>query len=191
VPYIATASKGIHRDSSYMIADQRFAADRPDVLTYETAPLDTDMTVVGPITADLFVSTTGTDSDWIVKVIDVYPADAPESESATGRTKMADYQMLVRADVMRGKFRNSFERPEPFVSGKVTKLKFDLPDVCHTFRKGHRLMVQVQSSWFPLVDRNPQTFCDIAQATAADFHAATQRLYHNAAYSSRILLQTR
>ena len=191
VPYIATASKSIRRDSSYMIADQRFAADRPDVLTYETTPLDADMTVVGPITADLFVSTTGTDSDWIVKVIDVYPADAPESESATGRTQMAAYQMLVRADVMRGKFRNSFERPEPFLSGKVTKLKFDLPDVCHTFRKGHRLMVQVQSSWFPLVDRNPQTYCDIAQATAVDFHAATQRLYHNAAYSSRILLQTR
>ncbi|MCW3099020.1 MAG: cocE 2, partial [Chthonomonadaceae bacterium] len=111
VPYIATASRGTRRDSTYMIADQRFAADRADVLTYKTEPLEKDMTVVGPITADLFVSTSGTDSDWIVKVIDVYPPDAPESESATGSTKMADYEMLVRADVMRGKFRNSFEKP--------------------------------------------------------------------------------
>jgi len=190
VPYIATASKGIRRDSTYMIADQRFAADRPDVLTYKTEPLEKDMTVVGPITADLFVSTTGTDADWIVKVIDVYPADAPDSESATGKTRMADYEMLVRADVMRGKFRNSFEKPEPFVPGKVTKLKFDLPDVCHTFRKGHRLMVQVQSSWFPLVDRNPQTFGDIAKASAADFHPATQRLCHSVNYPSRIVLKT-
>ena len=138
-----------------MIADQRFAADRPDVLTYKTEPLATDMTVVGPITADLYVSTTGTDADWIVKIIDVYPADAPDSESATGRTTMADYQMLVRADVMRGKFRNSFEKPEPFVPGKVTRLKFDLPDICHTFRKGHRLMVQMQSSWFPAGGSQP------------------------------------
>jgi len=191
VPYIATVSRSTRRDSNYMIADQRFAAERPDVLTYKTEPLDKDMTVVGPITADLFVSTTGTDSDWIVKVIDVYPPDAPETESATGRTKMADYQMLVRADVMRGKFRNSFEKPEPFVPGKVTRVKFALPDVCHTFRKGHRLMVQVQSSWFPLIDRNPQTFLDIARATAADFHPATQRLYHTAVYPSRILLGTR
>jgi putative CocE/NonD family hydrolase len=191
VPYIATASKGIQRDSVYMIADQRFAANRPDVLTYKTEPLDKDMTVVGPITADLFVSTSGTDSDWVVKVVDVYPDDAPDSESATGHTKMAGYQMLVRADVMRGKFRNSFERPEPFVSGKVTRVKFALPDVCHTFRKGHRLMVQVQSSWFPLVDRNPQTFGDIARATAADFRPATQRLYHTAAYPSHIILGVR
>ena len=191
VPYIATASKGIRRDSGYMIADQRFAAERPDVLTYKTQPLERDLTVVGPITADLFVSTSGTDSDWVVKVVDVYPADAPDSESATGRTKMTDYQMLVRADVMRGKFRNSFEKPEPFVPGRVTRLKFALPDVCHTFRKGHRLMVQVQSSWFPLVDRNPQTFCDIARAAATDFHPATQRLYHTSDYPSRILFGTR
>lgn len=191
VPYIATASRSIGRDSGYMIADQRFAADRPDVLTYQTMPLEKDMTVVGPITADLFVSTSGTDSDWIVKVVDVYPADAPASESATGRTPMADYQMLVRADVMRGKFRNSFTQPEPFVPDKVTRVKFALPDICHTFRKGHQLMVQVQSSWFPLVDRNPQTFCDIAKATVADFHPATQRLYRTAAYPSRIILKTR
>ena len=191
VPYIATAYRSIRRDSAYMIADQRFAAERRDVLTYKTEPLDKDMTVIGPITADLFVSTTGTDSDWIVKVIDVYPSDSPDSESATGRTKMADYQMLVRADVMRGKFRNSFEKPEPFAPDKVTKVKFDLPDVCHTFRKGHRLMVQVQSSWFPLVDRNPQTFCDIARASAADFHSAVQRIFHSAVYPSRIVVRLR
>jgi putative CocE/NonD family hydrolase len=191
VPYIATASKGIRRDSAYMIADQRFAAERPDVLTYRTEPLDKDMTVVGPITADLFVSTTGSDSDWIVKVIDLYPDDAPAAEAANGRTNMAGYQMLVRADVMRGKFRNSFEKPEPFTPGKPTRVNFALPDVCHTFRKGHRLMVQVQSSWFPLVDRNPQTFLDIAKARESDFHAATQRLYHTDAYPSRILLKVR
>lgn len=191
VPYIATVSRGTHRDSSYMIADQRFAADRPDVLTYKTEPLEKDLTVVGPITADLFVSTSGTDSDWIVKVIDVYPDDAPDSDSATGQKKMGGYQMLVRADVMRGKFRNSFVKPEPFVPNQVTQVKYDLPAVCHTFRKGHRLMVQVQSSWFPLVDRNPQTFGDIAKAKASDFHAATQRLYHTAAYPSRIVLKTR
>ena len=191
VPYIATVSRSTRRDSTYMIADQRFAAERPDVLTYKTEPLEKDMTVLGPVTADLFVSTTGTDSDWIVKIIDVYPPDAPDSDSATGSKSMADYEMLVRADVMRGKFRNSFEKPEPFVPGKVTRVKFDLPDICHTFRKGHRLMVQIQSSWFPLVDRNPQTFLDIAKATAANFHPATQRLYRTTAYPSRILLQLR
>lgn len=191
VPYIATAARSVRRDSNYTIADQRFAAERPDVLTYKTEPLEKDMTVVGPITADLFVSTSGTDSDWIVKVIDVYPDDAPESESANGQTKMGGYQMLVRGDVMRGKFRNSFVKPEPFISGQPTKLKFDLPDVCHTFRKGHRLMVQVQSSWFPLVDRNPQTFLDIAKAKESDFHSATQKLYHTAAYPSHIVLKTR
>lgn len=187
VPYIATASQGIRRNSNYMIADQRFAADRPDVLVYKTEPLAQDLTVAGPVTADLFISTSGTDADWVVKVVDVYPDDAPETESANGHTQMAGYQMLVRADVMRGKFRSSFEKPEPFIPNKVTSVKFALPDICHTFRKGHRLMVQVQSSWFPLVDRNPQTFCDIAQAKESDFHSATQRLYHTAAYPSRIL----
>ena len=190
VPYTATASQSVRRDSKYMIADQRFAADRPDVLTYKTEPLTQDMTAAGPITADLWVSTSGTDSDWIVKVIDVYPDAAPDSDSATGSMKMAGYQMLVRADVMRGKFRNSFEKPDPFTPDKATKLKFALPDVCHTFRKGHRLMVQVQSSWFPLVDRNPQTFCDIYAARESDFHPATNRLYHSAAHPSRLILGT-
>ena len=190
VPYTATASQSVRRDSKYMIADQRFASERADVLTYKTEPLAQDMTVAGPITADLWVSTSGTDSDWIVKIIDVYPDDATETESASGNVKMAGYQMLVRADVMRGKFRNSFEKPEPFTPDKATKLKFALPDVCHTFKKGHRLMVQVQSSWFPLVDRNPQTFCDIYNAREADFHAATNRLYHTSAHPSRITFGT-
>jgi putative CocE/NonD family hydrolase len=189
VPYAPFS--GVHRDNRYVIADQRFVAGRADVLTFQTAPLDRDLTVLGPVTADLYVSTTGTDSDWVVKIIDVYPDDASPGESASGNVKMADYQMLVRADVMRGKFRNSFVKPEPFTPDKVTQVKFDLPDVGHMFRKGHRLMVQIQSSWFPLVDRNPQTFCDISAADEADFHAATQRIYHTPQYPSQIILRTR
>jgi uncharacterized protein len=188
VPY--APFPGVRRDNRYPIADQRFVADRPDVLTFRSTPLKSDLTVLGPITADLYVSTTGTDSDWVVKIIDVYPDDAPLSESAGGRVKMGGYQMLVRADVMRGKFRNSFVSPQPFAPGKVTQVRFDLPDVGHVFRKGHRLMVQIQSSWFPLVDRNPQTFCDISAANESDFHAATQRVYHTSQYPSRLILHT-
>ena len=108
--------------------------------------------MAGPIEAKLFVSTTGTDSDWVVKLVDVYPDDYPDPNPNPAGIKMGGYQQLVRGDVMRGKFRNSFERPEPFEPGKPTQIKFVLPDVCHTFRSGHRIMIQVQSSWFPLVD---------------------------------------
>ena len=191
VPYIGTASASVRRRNEYMIADQRFASKRSDVLTYQTEPLTEDLTIYGPITADLFVSTTGTDADWIVKVIDVTPEDATERDSASGGVNMAGYQRLVRADVLRGKFRNSFTKPEPFVPGKPTRVKYDLPDVCHTFLKGHRLMVQVQSSWFPLVDRNPQKFLNIRQADESDFQAATNRLFHTPALPSRIVLGVR
>ncbi len=162
----------------YMTADQRFASRRPDVLVYETPVLDNDVTVAGPIKVNLNVSTTGTDSDWVVKLIDVYPNDfADPTPNPTG-VRMGGYQQLVRGDVFRGKFRNSFEKPEPFEPGKPATIKFNMQDICHTFRTGHRIMVQVQSSWFPLIDRNPQKFVDIYSAPASDYQKATERVYH-------------
>lgn len=134
----------------YFVEDQRFAASRPDVLVYTGEPLAEDLTVSGPIKAELYVSTTGTDADWVVKLIDVYPDDAPDPKNNPANIRMGGYQRLVRGDIFRGKFRNSFERPEPFVPGRVAKVAFELPDVQHAFIKGHRIMVQVQSSWFPL-----------------------------------------
>jgi putative CocE/NonD family hydrolase len=159
----------------YMALDQRFGAKRPDVLVYQTEPLAEDLTIAGSIKPNLFVSTTGTDGDWIVKVIDVYPDSG--------------FQELVRGDVMRAKFRNSYARPEPMVPGKTTKVAFGMDDVLHTFKKGHRVMIQVQSSWFPLVDRNPQTFVDIYHAKPSDFQKATQRVYRSGAQASGIELQ--
>ena len=171
---------------SYPLEDQRFAAHRTDVLDYETAPLEKDLTFAGPIKASLRVSTTGTDSDWILKVVDVYPGDFPDPNPNPARVRMGGYEQLVRGDVLRGKFRHSFEKPEPFEPGKVAALEFTMPDVCHTFRRGHRVMVQVQSSWFPLVDRNPQTFEDISTAKPEDFHPATQRVYRSTEAPSSI-----
>ena len=126
---------------------------------------------------ELTVSTTGTDSDWVVKLIDVYPDDYPDPDPNPTKVKMGGYQQLVRGDVMRGKFRDSYENPKPFEPGKPTQVSMKMNDIYHTFRPGHRIMVQVQSSWFPMVDRNPQTFVDIYQARASDFRKATQRLY--------------
>ena len=163
--------------SSYPIEDQRFAASRPDVLVYETEPLEEDLTLAGPLQATLHVSTTGTDADWVVKLVDVYAGDFPDPEPNPANVKLGGYQQLVRGDVFRGKFRDSFEKPMPFEPGKVTKIEFTLTDVCHTFRRGHRVMVQVQSSWFPLVDRNPQTFVNIPTAKPEDFLKATHRVY--------------
>ena len=173
----------------YMVADQRFAARRPDVLIYETGVLEHDLTFAGPIQADLFVSTSGTDSDWIVKLIDVYPDDSPDPDPNPAGVRMGGYQQLVRGDVMRGKFRNSFERPEPFTPDEPTRVQFTLQDTCHTFRPGHRIMVQVQSSWFPLVDRNPQTFVDIYNAKESDFRKAVERVYRSREMPSRITAQ--
>ena len=184
VPFIERLATD--RTHDYMIQDQRFAARRPDVLVYETEPLPADLTIAGPIRPSLWVSTTGTDSDWVVKLIDVYPDDAPETAASTGTgllrpgDSMAGYQQLVRGDVLRGKFRDSLEKAEPFVPGEPTRIRFEMLDVLHTFRKGHRIMVQIQSSWFPLIDRNPQTFVDIYHATEADFRKATQRVYRSA-----------
>jgi putative CocE/NonD family hydrolase len=156
-----------------MTGDQRFAARRPDVLVYETAPLDADLTLAGPLDARLWVATTGTDADFVVKLVDVHPADSRDADPNPAGVRMAGYQELVRFEVMRGRFRDGFDAPKPFAPGTPALVRFALPDVCHTFRAAHRVMVQVQSSLFPLVDRNPQTFVDPAKATARDFRAAT------------------
>jgi uncharacterized protein len=190
VPFIERLATD--RTSDYMIQDQRFASRRPDVLVYETELLSAEVTVAGPIRPSLWVSTTGTDADWVVKLIDVYPDDAPETAATTGTgplrpgDSMAGYQQLVRGDVLRGKFRESLERPVPFVPGEPTRVELEMLDVFHTFRKGHRIMVQIQSTWFPLVDRNPQTFVDIYHATDADFRKATHRVYRSAIRSSSV-----
>ena len=182
VPFISGTAIGMTRE--YMVDDQRFASTRPDVLTYQTGVLTEDLTLAGPITASLIVSTTGTDSDFIVKLIDVYPDDAPDNDPNPAGVKMGGYQMLVRGEPMRARFRNSFEKPEPMRAGRAQKIEFVLPDANHTFLKGHRIMVQVQSTWFPLVDRNPQKFVNIYSAKESDFQRATQRVYH----SSRVIL---
>ena len=170
----------------YMTGDQRFASSRTDVLVYETEPLAEDVTVAGPLTATLYVSTTGTDSDWVVKLIDVYPGNYPDPEPNPKGVRMGGYQQLVRGEPFRGKFRRGFERPVPFEPGKPDKVEFQLPDVFHTFRRGHRIMAQVESSWFPLVDRNPQKFMKIDEAQPSDFQKATQRVYRSARMASGI-----
>jgi hypothetical protein len=188
VPYIGYVANTMTRE--HMVDDQRFAAARPDVLVYKTEALKSDLTLAGPLAASLYVSTTGTDSDWVVKLIDVYPDDYPDPNPNPANLRMGGYQQLIRGEPMRGKFRNSFERPEPFTPGKVTKVEYTMPDVFHTFRRGHRVMVQVQSSWFPLVDRNPQTFVDIYNAKRTDFQKATQRVYRYSAAGSCLKVLT-
>jgi putative CocE/NonD family hydrolase len=184
VPFIDKVSIGMAPE--YMVADQRFAGRRPDVLVYETEVLPDDVTIAGPIQVDLHVATTGTDADWIVKLIDVYPDDYPDPKPNPTEVRMGGFQQLVRGDVMRGKFRSSYEKPEPFQAGEPTRVKFAMQDCLHTFRSGHRIMVQVQSSWFPLVDRNPQTFVDIYSAKETDFHKATQRVFRTKQMPSRV-----
>lgn len=175
VPY----TEGVHerRTREYMTDDQRFASNRPDVLVFKTDTLTEDITLAGPIIADLMTSISTTDADFVVKLIDVFPDNTPSNN--WNAYLMNGYQMLVRGEVMRGKFRNSFEKPEAFVINKPTKVKYTMPDVAHTFKKGHRIMVQIQNSWFPLVDRNPQQFLDIYKATDADFKKATIKIYTN------------
>ena len=181
IPWISTSMS-----APYMTADQRFAGRRTDVLVYQTDPLMRDVTFAGPLTASLYVSTSGTDSDWIVKLIDVYPGDYPDPDPNPTGVKMGGYEQLVRGEPFRGKFRKSFARPVPFEPGKPDKVEFQLPDVYQTFRRGHRIMVQVQSSWFPLVDRNPQKFMDIPKALSSDFTKATERVYFGGADGSKI-----
>lgn len=182
----------------YMVDDQRDASRRPDVLTYITDPLTEDVTIAGPISPKLKISSSGTDSDFVVKLIDVYPEDYPDAPEVTIGNKrilgaaplhMGGYQQLLRGEPMRAKFRNSWSKPEPLTPGKETEVDFEMPDLDHTFRKGHRIMVQVQSSWFPLIDRNPQTFVDIPHAKPDDFKAATERIYRNSAVEVLVLPQ--
>ncbi|HET9741466.1 MAG TPA: CocE/NonD family hydrolase [Terriglobales bacterium] len=196
VPFVAYAAEDVPQE--YMLSDQRFAAKRPDVVTYMTDPLEEDVTIAGPVSPHLRISSSGTDSDFDVKLIDVYPADYPDQETPEARgqrtdvnmpvEKMGGYQMLVRGEPMRAKFRNSWAKPEPLVPGQVTPLNFDMQDINHTFRRGHRIMIQIQSSWFPLTDLNPQTFMTIPNAKLSDFHAATERIYHSAQAQSGIVV---
>lgn len=186
VPFINGTAIGMTRE--YMTDDQRFAATRPDVLVYETEPLRDAVTLSGPIVATLYVSTSGTDSDYVVKLIDVFPDNTPDNNPNPAGVNMGGYQMLVRGEPMRARFRNSYARPEAMTPNKVTKVEFTLPDANHSFLKGHRIMVQIQSSWFPLVDRNPQKFVDINRATEGDFRKATQRVYRSAQYGSHLTL---
>jgi hypothetical protein len=170
----------------WKVEDQRFASTRPDVLVYESEPLTEDLTIAGPIVANLWVSTTGTDADWVVKLVDVYPGDAGESPHC--EVPMGDYQMHLAGEIMRGRFRSSFSEPAPMVPGEVTPIRIDLRDRFHTFRAGHRIMVQVQSSWFPAYDRNPQTFVDTYRAHPADFRAQTHTVYRSADQPSHLVL---
>jgi putative CocE/NonD family hydrolase len=186
VPYINKIVAGMARE--YMVEDQRFASRRTDVLAYATDELKRDVTIAGPITSSLNVSTTGTDSDFVVKLIDVYPDDTRDNEPNPENVRMGGFQQLVRGELFRGKFRNSFSNPAPFIPGEITKIEYQMPDIFHTFRKGHRIMVQVQSSWFPLVDRNPQQFEDIYRAKAGDFKKATQRVYRSRSAPSFVTL---
>jgi putative CocE/NonD family hydrolase len=176
------------RTREYMIDDQRFAARRPDVQVYQTDTLTEDITLTGPVLANLVVSTTGTDADYVVKLIDVYPEDAVSPVPNPRNILMGGYQMLVRGEIMRGKYRNSFENPEAMVPGLVTKVNYALPDVAHTFKKGHKIMIQVQNSWFPLGDRNPQKFMDIYTAEPSDFQKATHRIFHDVNNASSITI---
>ncbi len=191
VPYTEDVHTG--RTREYMTDDQRFASRRTDVLSFSTEVLTEDISLGGPVVADLMTSLSTTDADFVVKLIDVFPDDFQYDKAVYGKGNgkeypMGGYQMLVRGEIMRGKFRNSFEKPEPFVPGKITEVKYSLPDIAHTFKKGHKIMVQIQSSWFPLADRNPQKFTDIYHCNDADFQKASTRIYHDALHASKIII---
>ena len=188
VPYTEATAPSMTRE--YMTDDQRFASRRPDVLTYQTDVLTSPLTLAGPIQALLQVAITGTDADWVVKIIDVYPDNTPDDPRTAPGVHLGGYQQMVRSEVIRGRFRNSFSQPEPFVAGEVTSVPVTLQDLMHTFRPGHRLMVQVQSTWFPLVDRNPQKYVEnIFEANESDFQAATHRLYCSPEHASQLTVK--
>lgn len=185
VPHTREITQGMNR--TYMTEDQRFAARRPDVLVYRTGVLEEPITLAGPIVADLWVSTSQQDADWVVKVIDEFPPGAEDFPDLDPGMHTGGYQMMVRSEVLRGRFRNDPSRPEPFTPGEPTRVRFELQDILHTFRPGHRVMVQIQSTWFPLVDRNPQKWVpNIYKADEEDFTAAEHRVYRNRSYPSRI-----
>jgi putative CocE/NonD family hydrolase len=182
-PIQATYFPGGSNWSTWLVEDQRFVDDRPDVLSWETEVLEEDISIAGRIEARLYASTTGSDSDWVVKLIDVYPEKMPKD------WKMAGYQLMVANEVFRGRYRRSFERPEAIPSNKVIAYTIDMHSQDYCFQKGHRIMVQVQSSWFPLIDRNPQTFVpNIFEAKSEGFRAATQRVYRSAEYPSHLVV---
>jgi putative CocE/NonD family hydrolase len=181
VPFTNSITTSMTKE--YMVEDQRFAARRPDVLVYETEPLKEDVTMTGPLNAELFVSPSTDDADFIVKLIDVFPDQGAEVDNSA---KLGGYEMLVRGDVMRAKFRNSLEKPEPLTVNEVNEVKFQLCDINHTFKAGHRIMVQVQSSWFPLVDLNPQKFMNIFSARKEDFQKSRIKIFHTARYQSKV-----
>ncbi len=185
VPYTAKFedSKNFY-NRFHLIEDQRYASSRPDVITFETDTLPENITIAGPISADLFVSTTGTDADFVVKVIDVYPDDAVNPDPNPAKVEVGGYQRLVRTEIFRGKFRNSYENPEPFIPNKISEVKINLNDAFHTFKAGHKIMIQVQSSYFPFFDVNPNTFCDIYNVDKAKFVKAMIKIYHNKDYAS-------
>lgn len=183
VPLLPGISLGMAQ--RYMVEDQRFAGRRPDVLVYQTDVLEEDVTLVGPVVPSLHVSTSGTDADIVVKLIDVWPDRFPDEKGAVNNT-LGGYQQLVRGEVIRGKFRNSLEKPEPFTPGQPTKVEFTVSDTFHTWRRGHRIMVQVQSTWFPLIDLNPQKFLAINKARPEDFQKATLRVYRSKSQPSAI-----
>jgi uncharacterized protein len=187
VPYTAaiTTTEG----STFVVEDQRFAAQRPDVLVYQTDVLTGDVTIAGPLEASVNVASTGTDGDWVVKLIDVFPGNTPDPVPNPTGVRMGGYQMLLAGDIMRAKFRRSFSTPEALIPGQVTPLRFPLGHRHHTFRAGHRIMVQVQSSWFPMFDRNPQSFVDIYHAKPSDYRQATQRVYRSTGHPSFVTVR--
>ncbi len=194
VPYTQKVTSNYPRE--FMTEDQRFVSNRPDVMVYQTEPLTEDITVAGDIKPSLFISSSGTDSDFVVKLVDVFPDDfkfpegvKPPVNYASGVFSPGGYQMLLRGEPMPARFRNSFERPQPLVANAVAKLAFTMPGVAHTFKKGHRIMVQIQSTWFPLVARNPQKYmANYKLGTAKDFQKATQRIYSGGKTASAIIL---
>jgi hypothetical protein len=187
VPVVDYVAIGMTRE--YMVDDQRFASTRTDVLTYETEPLKGDFTVAGPLTVTLWVTTSGTDTDFVVKLIDVYPNDYPDPDPNPRQIRMGGFQQLVRGEPFRGRFRNSFSRPEPFRPGELAKVEFEMPDAYHAFRRDHKIMVQIQSSWFPLVDRNPQKFVDIYNARETDFQKATHQVHRTKTHASKVTVR--
>ncbi|RTE51883.1 CocE/NonD family hydrolase [Arenibacter aquaticus] len=187
VPY-SEDIKMVFTPRKYMTDDQRFAARRPDVLVFETEPLKEPLSLAGDIMAKLTVATTGTDADWVVKVIDVYPPDHKDYEETQAYLKMGNYHQMVRSEVLRGRFRNDFSQPEPFVPNKETKVNIKLQDVFHTFKKGHKLQVQVQSTMFPYIDINPQTYVEnIFKAKEEDFKKQTHRVYNTSSIEFTVL----
>ncbi|MEN8162704.1 MAG: CocE/NonD family hydrolase, partial [Acidobacteriota bacterium] len=185
VPYTSAITTGWHKD--YMTEDQRFASRRPDVLVFRSEPLQENLTIAGPLEADLWVSTTGSDADWVVKLVDEFPGRLEGYDPDSGDEDLGGTQRLVRSEIFRGRYRNGYDRPEPFVPGEPTRVVVPLQGVLHTFKKGHRIMIQIQSSLFPFFDRNPQTFVsNIFKAEEKDFVKATHRVYLSADHQSVI-----